>query len=162
MELDDPGERPVGLTRDAGWNAGARRTIPERADVVWHALLSEALPLWFGTVDEPLELLRGAAYRTREGTTGEIRSAQPGRRVRFTRSIDGGDESTTVQLTVVPAATGAIIAFHEERLAGPEERAESIREWRAALDRIAAAFGGPRSATTGPPTGGTTTRGADS
>jgi uncharacterized protein YndB with AHSA1/START domain len=154
MGFDDPGERPVGLTRDAGWNAGARRTIAERADVVWHALLSDALPLWFGTVDEPLELLRGAAYRTREGVTGEIRSAQPGRRVRFTRSVrpdgseDTGGESTTVQLTVIPAATGATIAFHEERLAGPEERAESIREWKAALDRIAVAFDGSRTTAT--------------
>jgi hypothetical protein len=97
--------------------------------------------------------------------------------VRFTRSIGGGDETTTVQLTGVPAATGATIAFHEERLAGPEERAESIREWKAALDTIAAAFGAPgsiattftttASTTTGSTTtgstmtGSTTTKGAD-
>jgi hypothetical protein len=68
--------------------------------------------------------------------------------VRPDGSEDTGDESTTVQLTVIPAATGATIAFHEERLAGPEERAESIREWQAALDRIAAAFDGSRTTAT--------------
>jgi uncharacterized protein YndB with AHSA1/START domain len=143
----DPSDRPVGLTRDIGWNAGARRTVHERPDVVWHVLLSDALPLWFGTLDEPLELLRGAPYRTREARSGEIRSAEPGRRLRFTRSVGSTDETTTVQLTVTPAATGATVAFHEERLAGPEERAESIREWKAALERIEAAFDGPRSVT---------------
>lgn len=142
MEREDAQDRPVGLTRDVGWNAGARRTIRARADTVWHALLAEALPLWFGTPEEPIEFLRGAAYRTREGASGEIRGAEPGRRIRFTRSFGDSSVSTTVQLTVLPAQTGTTIAFHEERLAGPEERAESIREWKAALARIATAFEG--------------------
>ncbi len=138
MGIDDD-VRPVGLTRTAGWNAGARRTIAARPDVVWHALLAEALPLWLGTVDGSLELLRRSAYRTLEGAVGEVRGAEPGRRIRLTRSVDGAD-STTIQLTVIPAATGTTVAFHEERLAGPEERAESIRAWKFALDRIEAAF----------------------
>jgi hypothetical protein len=47
---------------------------------------------------------------------------------------------TTLQLTVLPAATGTTIAFHQDRLASAAERAEMLAHWTAVLDDTRAAI----------------------
>lgn len=53
----------------------------------------------------------------------------------------GWDHETTVQIVVVPASgQRASVRFHQERLAGADERARQRDHWRAVLDRIDAAL----------------------
>ncbi len=42
-------ERPVGLTRDAGWQIGVSRTLPIDLETAWKLLTSRmGLGLWLG------------------------------------------------------------------------------------------------------------------
>ena len=128
----------TGLTRDAGWEAGVRRTFPVALDEAWAFLLGDGLALWLGAAGLGREV--GSAYRTSDGSTGTVRSFHDRRRIRLTWRPADWDHDTTLQLTVLPAAAGTTIAFHQDRLAGPAERAAMLERWRQALDRIGVAI----------------------
>jgi len=125
--------RRTGLTRDAGWEIGVRRTVPVEVDAVWTLLRSpEGTAVWLGG---PAAIAVGP-YRLDDGTEGEIRVDEPGSHIRLTWRPPGRGEPTVVQVRVLPARTGATIAFHQERLDGPRER-EAMRErWTAVIARL--------------------------
>lgn len=138
---------PTGLTQDAGWEIGVSRTLPHPPAAVWEFIASpEGVALWLGPGAE-LTAEKGAAYRTADGITGEVRSYRPGDRVRVTYG------STTVQVAVSAAASGsgagsssgagekAVLRFHQERLANAGEREARREHWRAVMDAIAAELG---------------------
>ncbi|MBL5975260.1 MAG: SRPBCC domain-containing protein [Candidatus Leucobacter sulfamidivorax] len=128
----------TGLAKDAGWQMGVRRTLPLPPEPVWEFLLGAGLPLWLGRTVLGQEA--GEAYATDAGVRGEVRSRTEGRRVRLTWQPPDWSHDTTLQLTVLPAATGTTIAFHQDRLASAAERAEMLAHWTAVLDDIRAAI----------------------
>ncbi|MFJ9638355.1 SRPBCC domain-containing protein [Streptomyces sp. NPDC101178] len=125
---------PTGLTQDAGWEIGVSRTIRQPPQTVWEFITGpEGVALWLG-VEGPLPTEKGAAYRTADGTEGEIRSYHPGDRVRLTYG------TSTVQVTVSPGTSDdrSVLRFHQERLASAEEREERRMHWKSVMDRLAA------------------------
>jgi uncharacterized protein YndB with AHSA1/START domain len=133
-------ERPVGLTRDAGWQIGVSRTFPVSIEQAWDFLLSSSgLRLWLGEgVTTPL--VQGASYRTTDGTVGEVRSLRPRDRVRITWQPPGRPRAATVQLALRPSPNGCSVRFHSERLADAEERERMRDRWRAVLDELESAM----------------------
>ncbi|MFG2921637.1 SRPBCC domain-containing protein [Streptomyces sp. NPDC048305] len=128
---------PTGLTKDAGWEIGVSRTLPLPADALWDFVTGEeGVALWLGP-GAVLPTEKGAAYRTADGTAGEIRSYRPGDRVRLTHG------TTTVQVAVVPAGTGdrSVLRFHQEHLASAREREDRRAHWKGVMDRIVVALG---------------------
>ena len=133
-------ERPVGLTRDAGWEIGVSRTFPYAREAVWDFIISQAgLTLWLGAgarLGEP-----GQEYTTRDGTTGELRSLRPVDRVRLTWQPRGWIRESTVQVTVSPAGSRddpkTTLRFHQERLTSAEEREGQRAHWTAVMDDVA-------------------------
>ena len=79
-------------------------------------------------------------YETTDGTHGELRSRIDGQRVRLTWRPAGWEHDSTLQLTVLPAASGTTIAFHQERLAGPDEREAMLAHWTAVAERLVEAL----------------------
>ncbi|MFI6575228.1 SRPBCC domain-containing protein [Nocardiopsis sp. NPDC050513] len=131
----------VGLTRDAGYQIGVSRTLPLPAERVWRFMTSgEGLELWLGP-SPSIELRQGGVYRTADGTEGEVRGFGEGarRRVRLTHRPPGGPE-TTVQVRVTPKHGRAVVGFHQERLGGPEERAERREHWKRVMAAVEAAL----------------------
>lgn len=132
---------PVGLTRDAGWEVGVSRTVALPPAEAWEALVSDpAVAVWLGELDA-LPTTRGAAYRTRAGASGELRSYRPGDRIRMTYQPPGrtGARPTTLQVAVSAGrSTGpsAVVRFHQEHLAGAEERDAMRAHWSRVLDRL--------------------------
>jgi uncharacterized protein YndB with AHSA1/START domain len=128
---------PTGLTQDVGWEIGVSRTLPHPPSAVWDFVSGpEGLALWLGAGAAPAPE-RGARYRTADGVEGEVRGYRAGDRIRVTRG------STTVQVTVSPAADGtkAVLRFHQEHLNSAEERERRRAHWKAVLDEVARALG---------------------
>ena len=139
-------DQPTGLTEGAGWEIGVSRTVAFPLEEVWDYLTSaEGSAVWLGAgvhrLDEP-----GGAYQTSEGTAGEIRSFHPLDRLRLTWQPPGWNHDSTVQVTVSSAGSGrTIVRFHQERLAGADEREQQRAHWRAVLDAVVSGleYGGP-------------------
>lgn len=128
----------TGLTKDAGWEIGVSRTLPQSPSAVWDFISGpRGLELWLGT-GARLTPERGAPYTTDAGTGGEVRGYRLGDRIRVTYG------HTTVQVTVSAAAGGrAVLRFHQERMASAEERERQRAHWQRVMDRIAGALGEP-------------------
>ena len=127
----------TGKTKDAGWEMGVRQTVFAPLPVVWQFLLGDGLPLWLGDIDA-LPTEKGAAYETRDGVHGTIRSFTENQRLRLGWQPDDWPHDTTLQVTVKEAVTGTTIGFHQEKLADREERKMMLGHWKnvaAAIDR---------------------------
>jgi hypothetical protein len=127
---------PVGLTKDAGWELGVRRTVPVERQAVWDFLLGPGLALWLG--DGVLGEV-GTRYET-ASASGEVRGRTEGTKIRLTHRAAGADHETTVQIALRDAASGTTIVFHQERMRDADEREQGLEHWNRVADRIAAAL----------------------
>lgn len=108
----------TGLTKNAGWQVGARRTLPLELGEAWDLLTS---PPW---------LHRWSGLTAIEAGDPAVRSLTVRRVVRV-RTPD-----SLVQLRLLPTASGTTIAFHEERLPDERTRAERKDHWTRLLDDL--------------------------
>ena len=115
---------PVGKTKDAGWQIGVSRTFDCTVEHAWSVLVGDGLPVWLGASALP------------EGD--DLRSLRPLDRVRLIWTPAGWSHDTTLQVAVSRSSSGkTVVNFHQERLAGPEEREAQRAHWSAVLDRLA-------------------------
>ncbi|RLL68368.1 hypothetical protein D7M15_17725 [Streptomyces sp. Z26] len=138
------GRLPTGLTRDAGWEIGVSKTLGHPPGAVWDFITGpEGLSCWLGDGVDLHDGAKGRAYETDDGTVGEVRSYRPGDRIRLTWRPSGWDHDTTVQVAVT-ASRGSeersVLRFHQEWLAGPEERERQRTHWRAVMDSVVASL----------------------
>jgi uncharacterized protein YndB with AHSA1/START domain len=129
-------KRPVGLTKDAGYQIGVRRTLHIRHEDAWRVLTSPVgVQMWLGAVSE-LNFAEGARYELSDGSRGEIRVFSPDSHLRITWQPRGWSRASTIQLRVIPKENKTVVAFHQEHLPGPKERAERREHYKAALDNL--------------------------
>jgi uncharacterized protein YndB with AHSA1/START domain len=131
----------TGLTKDAGWEMGVRQTISAPLPAVWQFLVGEGLAVWLGDIDV-LPTEKGAAYETKDGVRGTIRSYTDDYRVRLGWRPGDWPHDTTLQVTVKEAAGGTTIAFHHEKLADRDERKMMLGHWKNVAAAISAHFDG--------------------
>ncbi|MFE6872376.1 SRPBCC domain-containing protein [Kitasatospora sp. NPDC057692] len=137
MNTGTPG-RPVGLTRDAGWEIGVSRTLPHPPEAVWSLLTSpDGLALWLGPGARLADRV-GGPVTADDGSAGELRGLRPGSRIRLTWRPAGRSAATTVQVTVTPSRGGTLLRFHQERLHDEAERTRRRTHWHTVLDAVAA------------------------
>lgn len=113
----------TGLTKDAGWQLGVRRTTTAPLDVVWGHLVD---------ADGPTLAI------TAGGEVVEVRTRTERRRIRLRWRESGAEHDTTLQITVLPAARGTTIALHQEHLSGPQERERLLEHWTVVVEGLVA------------------------
>lgn len=128
---------PTGWTKDVGWQLGVRRTVAADAATVWEYLLGEGLSVWLG---ETALGEKGGWYETADGVRGQIRSRTEKVRIRLTWQLPEWSHDSTLQVSLMPAATGTAVGFHQERLATPKEREELLAHWRKVADTLVQRF----------------------
>jgi uncharacterized protein YndB with AHSA1/START domain len=129
--------RAVGQTKSQGWEIGLRRTFPIGTDKAWELLTTQpGLGYWLGHgIEFPVK--KGDEYKTKEKTTGEIRSYNEGSLIRMTWQPHDKDFASTLQVRVMPAKTGATIGFHHEKLQNNDQREAMHRHWTEVMDKLA-------------------------
>ncbi|HET6296958.1 MAG TPA: SRPBCC domain-containing protein [Kribbella sp.] len=125
---------PVGETKDAGWNVGVSKTLPYSVPELWDFITStEGVTVWLG---EGAVLENGSAYKTADGTTGEVRSIREHDRIRLTWHPADWSHESTVQVAVSGAGSKSVLRFHQERLADAEERNRQRTHWQNVMDSV--------------------------
>ena len=135
--MPDPDlKRPVGLTKEVGWQIGVRRTVPLSVEDAWTLLFSkDGLKAWLG---DPVKITfaKGEPYQLKNGTTGEIRVFEPQSHIRLTWQPSSAEHPSTIQVRVLANNGRCTIAFHQEHLNNPAERAQRRRFIQQALDQL--------------------------
>lgn len=127
---------PVGKTKTQGWEIGVRRTFPIGIAEAWTLLMTQpGLGYWLGHGVEP-DFHKGQTYQTDEGTTGEIRSFNPGSLIRLTWKPRQWDFVSTLQIRVLPAKTGTTISFHHEKMENGDQREQMRAHWSDVMDKL--------------------------
>jgi uncharacterized protein YndB with AHSA1/START domain len=130
----------VGQTKDVGFVIGVSKTLPFPVERVWGLLTSpDGVRLWLGE-GARLGTAKGDRYETADGTIGELRSFHEHDRVRLTWRPVSWDHDTTVQVAVRAEGDRTMLRFHQEWLAGPQERERQRDHWRAVMDKVVAAL----------------------
>jgi len=126
----------TGLTKDAGYQAGVRKTIPLTLHDIWNFLFSEkGIQTWLGYYGE-LKWQRNQQYTTKYGTFICIRVYKELSHVRLKYRKKQWENSSTIQLRVVPSKSGTTISFHQEKLLDAEQRNEMKLHWDKVLHQI--------------------------
>lgn len=129
-------EKPVGLTKDVGYQIGVRRTLPIKTSAAWNFLTSPAgVRLWLGGSGE-VDFSRGAQYTLPEGGAGEVRVFHPGSHLRITWQPGGWPRPSTIQLRVVPKGERCVVAFHQEHLPDGEARLQQREFFLAVFEKL--------------------------
>ena len=136
--MSEPAKRPVGLTRDVGWEIGVRRTFPMSLEEAWRLITSpEGIRIWLGE-GPAFSLEKGDAFSLDDGTTCEIRVFKTHSHLRLRRKPADTQQASTIQLRVLENGNRSVIAFHEENLASAEQREARRAHFAAALDKFEA------------------------
>lgn len=132
-------KKPVGKTKDVGYQVGARKTLPVTSDKAWDYLTSgKGLSIWLGETSIQ-SLSKGTRFQLDDGTTGKVRVFSDSH-LRMSWHPPQWNRPSTIQLRVIPRDDRSVIAFHQEHLPGPEEREERREFFRSVLDRLTRIF----------------------
>ena len=132
-------EKPVGLTRDAGWQFGLRKTFPFSQKYLWDFLFSDqGLKLWLGELEQALSTEH--PYRTQQGVEGRVRAFNPYSHIRMTWKKKEWQNFSTVQVRVMGSNEKAVISFHQEKMADSTQREEMKEYWNQKMKEIEAAL----------------------
>jgi uncharacterized protein YndB with AHSA1/START domain len=124
----------VGLTKDAGWQVGMRRSLAIGIEDLWHLLTSaHGIAVWLGEAAD-LPMQKGSRYKLSDGTTGEIKVIHPYSHLRITWHPPAWPRPSTMQLRLVSKGSRTVLALHQERLPGAEARNQRRAFFAQVLD----------------------------
>jgi uncharacterized protein YndB with AHSA1/START domain len=136
MSMNTANERETGLTKDSGWQAGVRRTLPVKPDAAWDLLLSpDAVRIWLGAAPA-LPLTHGAEFELKDGTRCKITVLKPGSYIRMQWQPANYPKPAVLQVRVIPAASGTTFSFHQENLPDADARQQRIAFYENALEEL--------------------------
>lgn len=129
-------KKAIGQTKSAGFEIGVRRTFEVPVMRAWEAIISEkGVKLWLGEVPG-MKWEKGETYKTKDGTEGEIRVINHGSHLRITWWPQNWEKASTIQIRVIPNGEKTTISFHQENLAGADDREEMRQRWEYVLDEL--------------------------
>jgi hypothetical protein len=130
--------KPIGLTKDTGWQIGLRRTLDVDSQWLWNFLwTTKGVHYWLGP-GEPFAFSEGEAYELDDGTIGVLKVLKPNSHWRITRyPIDPAyDRPSTMQVRVIPKDNKTILAFHEEHLPTEGQRRARKAHYLKVVDQL--------------------------
>ncbi|MDN5217489.1 ATPase [Fulvivirgaceae bacterium BMA12] len=128
-------EKPIGLTKDVGWQFGLQKTFPYSLGYLWDFMFSKkGLEIWLGEFDEELEIKK--PFKTKEGIEGLVRVFTPYSHVRLNWKKKNWENLSTVQVRVMGNQEKATISFHQEKLLDNSQREEMKKYWSEKMVKI--------------------------
>lgn len=133
-------QQPVGLTRDAGFEMGIRRTLNVSPDEVWRFMFSErGRQIWLGDVVAGA-FLPDSSWVTADGISGQLRVLKPDSHFRMTWQARQWANVSTLQVRVIPNKGRTTLSFHQEKLADAAQREMMLAHWERVLLQLAEAL----------------------
>lgn len=131
-----PKDKPIGLTRDSGYQVGARKSFPVAFEKAWDFLFSErGIEIWLGKTD-PDNLEEGLPFTTQEGHEVEVRLFKPGSHIRLSYKPRDWKNTSLLQVRLIPNKEKTSISFHQDQMLNEQQREEMKRHWKMVLEKL--------------------------
>lgn len=127
------------IDKEGGDSLSHKEIAKMLSDKAWELLTSpKGLKVWLGEVPS-LKFKKGEKFKTKEDTTGEIRTIEPGTKIRLIYQPKFLKQPSTLQIYLIcprntPEKTN--IRFHQEKLSNNTEREKMREHWQKALEKI--------------------------
>ncbi len=129
--------RTTGETEQTGFEIGAQKTLPIKAQAAWELITSaKGREIWLGKTKD-FKLQEKSPYKTNEGTKGEIRTISKGERLRLTWQPKTWEKPSTLQLYVLSKGAKTSLGFHQEKLKDKKTREQMRQHWRGVMQKLA-------------------------
>lgn len=130
-------EKIVGLTKDAGFQFGLRKTFPLSVEEVWDFMFSKkGISIWLGNMDISV-LEKDTEYKTKEDVEGAVKVFKPYSHIRMRWKKKDWENISTLQVRVMPAGNKATISFHQEKMLTAAQREEMKAYWNGIMEELA-------------------------
>ncbi|MCW3463426.1 SRPBCC domain-containing protein [Chitinophaga nivalis] len=129
-------EKQTGHTATQGWEIGVRRTFPLSPDQAWELLFSQPVLGYWLDNKANLAFQKGDTYTTAAGITITVSSCTIPKVIRIKWHNPAEENTSTLQIRVIPAKEKATISFHHEWLKDATARVTMQAYWRQVLDQI--------------------------
>ena len=138
--MPDRSNKPVGLTKDAGFQIGARKTFPVTPEKAWDFLVSvKGTRLWLDTMDlNKIEIK--TEFVTPNGYFGKITVFKPYSHLRMQWKHPDWENISILQIRTIPAKEKTTISFHQEKLASADQREAMKSLWKSVVESLEDAF----------------------
>jgi uncharacterized protein YndB with AHSA1/START domain len=128
--------KPIGLTKNAGFQVGTRKTFPVSVETAWDFLISaRGTSIWLGLIN-PDSLDVGTPFTTSNGVEGQIKVLKPYSHLRMKWKPSDWTNTSTLQIRVIPAKDKTTISFHQEKLLDEHQRNSMKSFWQSVLGKI--------------------------
>ncbi|WP_207534859.1 hypothetical protein [Desertivirga arenae] len=125
----------VGLTKDAGWQFGLRKTFSYSKEYLWDFMFSKSgLVIWLGEIEDELEIKK--AYLTGDGIEGTVTTLTPYSHVRMSWKKKEWNNFSALQVRIIGDREKATISFHQDKLLSNDQREEMKLYWNQKLAEI--------------------------
>src|SRR5262249_42891128 len=109
-------QKPVGLTKNAAWQIGVRKTIDFPFNEVWDFMVSsKGIINWLGDVGGK-NLQLNVSYKTKEGTEGIVSLITHQSHIRLTWRKRNWQNTSSLQVRIIPYGNKTTISFHQDKL----------------------------------------------
>ncbi len=133
-------KKPVGQTKDTGFQFGIRKTFPVSLDRARQFLFSDdGLKIWLGNLISG-SIEEKKQFKTADGTEGMVRVLKPLSHIRLTWKKKEWDNFSTLQIRVIGTKGKTTISFHQEKLLNSQQRIEVRFYWQKVMAKIAEKF----------------------
>lgn len=128
-------EKPVGLTKDVGWQFGLSKTFHYTQEYLWDFMFSDiGLKIWLGELKEELEIK--TTYKTKDGIEGLVRIFTPYSHIRMNWKMKDWENTSTVQVRIIGNHEKTTLSFHQEKLLDNKQREEMKLYWNKKMTEI--------------------------
>ena len=134
-------KKEVGLTKDAGWQMGVRKTLDTDFDRVWDFMFSDkGLNLWLGPIKaEQLEV--GKAMDLDHGIWFKIVVFKPFSHIRMQWKKREWSNTSRLQLRIIRSKEKTVVSFAQEMMRNQTQREEMIVHWKKVAERLSEILG---------------------
>ncbi len=129
-------EKAVGLTKDAGFQFGLRKTFSLSVKDVWNFMFSiEGVKIWLGDIGSKV-LEKDVEYKTQDGIEGTVKVYKPYSHIRMSWNKNGWKNDSTLQVRVIETGNKATVSFHQEKLLNSAQREEMRKYWNGVMEKL--------------------------
>ncbi len=130
-------KKVIGQTKSTGFQFGLRKTFSISPESAWDALFApRGIDIWLGELPEALELKK--SFVTQNGISGLVRVFKPNSHIRLNWKRPDWENTSTLQIRIIPNGDKTTISFHQEKLLDANQRLEMKKHWNAVLDQLTA------------------------
>lgn len=128
--------KPVGKTKDVGFQFGLQKTFSISEQQAWDFMFSDSgLKIWLGDLETGFSLQEN--FQTKSGIEGFVRVFEPYSHIRMSWKKKEWINRSTVQVRIIGKDKNkTLISFHQEHLLDSDQRAEMKAYWNEKMDRL--------------------------